>query len=187
MSDLDYTINVEEDAKGFTESSFEVLPPGWYKVVIVDSEIVDTKKGAEQRDKNLAAIERGEMPVGSEGRGVDRILNYTYEIQDGTGRTLIDRMLVNHTSELAQEIGRKRNAKIALSCGYKGTLLRTEPLHGRPFEVKVVVDGFASTKCPGEISKSNKCVNYRPVGGQEETPSVSTKTTATGSKAPMGW
>ena len=185
MSGLDYIVNVEEDAKGFTESSFEVLPPGWYKVVIVGSEIVDTKKGAEQRDKNLAAIERGEMPLGSEGKGVDRILNYTYEVQDGTGRTLTDRMLVNHTSDFAQEIGRKRNAKIALSCGHKGTLLRTEPLHGRPFEVKVIIEDFASTKHPGETSQSNKCTNYRPVQPPTGLTPVSSETTKP--KAPMGW
>ena len=155
MADLGYNSTPETDAEGH-RAGFEVVEPGWKKVVITASEVKDTKAGT------------------------GKILNFTYELQDGTGRHLTDRLNIINSSEKAQIIGRGALGKIALAVGHKGALTRTEPLHGRPLEVKVEIEEFESNTEPGKMLKSNRVTDYRPV----QTASAPSAGTA---KAPMGW
>ena len=155
MADLGYNSAPEQDAPGH-KAGFEIVEPGWKKAVITASEVKDTKAGN------------------------GKILNFTYEIQDGTGRTLTDRLNIVNPSEVAQKIGRGALGKIALAVGHKGALTRTEPLHGRPFEVKVTIEEFESNTEPGKMLKSNKCEDYRSVQAASAAP-------AGAGKAPMGW
>lgn len=154
MSELGYNAKPEQDAEGH-RGGFEVIEPGWKKVVITGSEVKPTKAGN------------------------GKILVFTYELQDGTGRTLTDRLNILNPSEVAQKIGRGALAKIALAIGHKGELSRTEPLHGRPFEVKVEVEEFESNNEAGKMLKSNKCSDYRAV----TAPAASTG----GAKPAAGW
>lgn len=155
MAQLGYESNVEQDVTGFS-GSFEVIPPSWYKAVIIESTINDTKAGN------------------------GKFLTLKYELQDGTKRTVIDRLNIINPSEVAQKIGRGALAKIALSIGHKGSLSNSNVLHGRPFEIKVEVETFESNKEPGKMLKSNKISDYRTVqAASAPTPSES--------KAPIGW
>lgn len=153
MADLGFN-STEQDAEGH-KGSFEVIAPGWYKVVIVGSEVKPTKAGT------------------------GKMLEFKYELQDGTGRTLTDRLNILNPSEVAQKIGRGALAKIALACGHKGDLSRTEPLHGRPFEVKVEVEEFESNNEAGKMLKSNRVTDYRAV--------TASAPVAAGDKKPVGW
>ena len=154
MSDLGF-VSKAEDAEGH-RGGFEIIEPGWKKVVIVKSEVKPTKAGT------------------------GKFLEFTYELQDGTGRSLTDRLNILNPSEVAQKIGRGALSKIALACGHKGELSKTEPLHGRPFEVKVEVEEFESNTEAGKMLKSNKCSDYRPVQTASAAP-------AGAAKSPVGW
>jgi len=161
MSELGYNANPEQDAAGH-KGGFEIIEPGWKKVVITASEVKDTSSG------------KGKMLV------------FTYELQDGTGRTVIDRLNIVNLSEVAQKIGRGALGKIAVAIGHKDTLSRTEPLHGRPFEAKLTVEDFESNKPEdkdpvtgkGKMLKSNKVTDYRavtvaaPVLAADKTPAA---------------
>ena len=93
MSELGFN-STPQDAEGH-RGSFEVIAPGWHKVVIVTSEIKTSKAGT------------------------GKLLEFKYEIQDGTGRSLTDRLNIVNPSEVAQKIGRGALSKIALAIGHK--------------------------------------------------------------------
>lgn len=152
---LGYEVNAEQDAQGH-KGSFEVVEPGWKKVVIVESDVTATKSG------------NGKMLV------------LKYELQDGTGRNLTDRLNIVNPSETAQKIGRGALAKIALAVGNKGQLTDTNVLHGRPFDVLISVEEFESNTEAGKMLKSNKVTDYRPV-------STAAPVAAGGDKKPIGW
>lgn len=152
---LGFDLNTEEAAAEF--SSFEVLAPGWYQVVITGSEVKPTKAG------------NGKM------------LELVYETRDG--KTLKDRLNIMNPSEVAQKIGRAALGKIAVSIGIKGELADTAKLHGRPFEIKVEVEEFESNKEAGKMLKSNKVVDYRAAG----TAPVAATAPSTEAKEKKGW
>lgn len=144
MAQIPYEVKEEHAAEH--KAVFTVIPPGWYKVVIVGSEIKATSKGS------------GEM------------LELKYELQDGTKREMTDRLNIVNQSAIAQRIAQGALAKICIAVGQK-TLTDSNLLHGRPFEVKVAVEEFESNK-DGDIDtetgkqrikKSNKAEDYRAV------------------------
>ena len=137
-AELGYNANVEEDVKEY-RTGFEIIPPGWVRTVIIESEIVSTKSGT------------GKMLV------------LTNELQDGTGRHLTDRLNIINSSEKAQIIGRAALAKIAVSVGVKGAITNSNILHGRPYEVKVEIEEFESNTEPGKMLKSNRITDYRAI------------------------
>lgn len=158
MANLGYEANVEKDVQEY-KAGFEVIEPGWKKVVIVGSEIKDTRAG------------NGKMLI------------LTDELQDGTKRTLTDRLNIFNPSEKAQIIGRAALAKIAQSVGHKGTLTDSKVLHGRPFEVKIEIEEFESNTEPGKMLKSNKISDYRRI----EAATAPATTDKAPDKAPVGW
>jgi len=133
---LGFDLNTEEAADEFY-SGFTILAPGWYQVVIVESDIKPTKAGT---GKFL------ELKMETKG-----------------GETITDRLNILNQNEVAQKIGRAALGKIAVSCGIKGALTNTDKLHGRPFEVKLEIEEFASNTS-GEMLKSNKVKDYRAIG-----------------------
>lgn len=154
MAQLGYSANPAQDAEGH-RGEFVVVEPGWKTVVITASVVKPTKAGD------------------------GKLLELTEEIQDGTGRTLTDRLNIVNPNEVAQRIGRGALGKIALACGVNGALADTNVLHGRPFEVLVTVEEFESNTEAGKRLKSNKITDYRAV--KSATP------TAAGSSKPIGW
>lgn len=136
MAEIGYAVNPEQDAAGH-KGAFSVVEPGWKKVVIVGSEMKTTKDGA------------------------GKYLELKYELQDGTSRTLTDRLNILNKSEVAQRIGRGALGKIALACGVKGQLTDSNILHGRPFEVLVSVKEEPSKNNPAETFRSNEIGDYR--------------------------
>lgn len=162
MADLGYEHKTGEMAQDH-KSGFTLVEPGWKKVVIIASEMKDTIAGN------------------------GKYLELTDEIQDGTSRTLIDRLNLVNPSEQCQKIGRGALDKIALAVGHKGALTKSEILHGRPFEVKVEIEEKPSLK--GEIDpetgkikmyKNNVIKDYRPVHASSAAP-------AGAAKSPVGW
>ena len=144
MAQLPYKANVEADVLEYKEG-FAIIPPGWVKVVIVASEIVDTASGG-------------------------KMLVFEHQLQDGSDRSFKDRLNIMNASEKAQTIGRAALAKIAESIGHKGGIADSNVLHGRPFEVKIEIEEFKSNKADalGEypMLKSNKAGGYRAVQTQ---------------------
>ena len=142
MAQFGEAIDTDEAVKDY-KSGFSVVPPGWYTVVITESEVKDTSTG-------------GKMVV------------LKNELQDGSGRSLPDRLNIVNKSEIAQKIGRATLAKIAKYCGVNGKLENSDVLHGRPFDVKIVVEKFKSNKADESgnypMLDSNKITDYRPKG-----------------------
>ena len=142
MANLGGAIDVDETVKDY-KTGFEIIEPSWKTVVITESELKDTSTG-------------GKMLVLKD------------ELQDGSGRSLPDRLNIVNKSEIAQKIGRATLAKIAKCCGVNGKLENSDVLHGRPFDVKIVVEKFKSNKADESgnfpMLDSNKIADYRPKG-----------------------
>lgn len=135
MVEMGFDFNADEAAAEY-KAGFEVVPPGIYNVVIVDS----TKK------PNKA--------------GTGAILEFKYELLDGSKRHVVDRLNIVHPSETAQKIARATLGKIAQCVGHKGVLKNTDTLHGRPFGIKVVIEDFESNTEKGKMLQSNKVADY---------------------------
>lgn len=143
MAELGGDIDVDEAVKDF-KGGFSVVPPGWHTVVITESEIVETST-------------KGKMLV------------LKYEVQGEGGGEMPDRLNIVNKSEVAQKIGRATLAKIAKCVGVKGKLSNSDVLHGRPFDIKVIIEKFKSNKMDEETKEypmldSNKVKDYRPKG-----------------------
>lgn len=119
--------NVEDMGDGF-----KVVPPGTYNVVIVDSDVQDTKSGG-------------------------KMLVCKYQVIDGqyVGDTLVDRLNIVNASDQAQKIGLSQLKNICDAVGHTGQLKDSNQLHGKPFAVKVTVEDFESNKT-GKTLKKNK-------------------------------
>lgn len=144
MAQIPY--EVKEEHAAAHKAVFTVIPPGWYKVVIVGSEIKATKNGD------------------------GKMLELKYELHDGTKREMVDRLNIINPSAVAQRIAQGALSKICIAIGQK-TLTDSNLLHGRPFEAKIAVVDFESNK-EGDIDpetgkqrmlKSNKVDDYRAV------------------------
>ena len=120
--------------------AFEIVPPGSYPVVIVESDVKDTK------DKT------------------GKLLELKYQIIEGpqTGKPLIDRLNIVNKSDTAQKIGLSNLKDICEAIGFKGQLTNSEALHGKPFSVSVEVESFKSNKGDNKTLQSNKIAKRMP-------------------------
>ena len=135
LTPLNFAPETTEDAgDGFT-----VIPPGIYPVCIVQSDVVDTKSGT------------GKMLV------------LDCQILEGpnTGDIIVDRLNIKNTSEVSQKIGLSQLKNICDAIGYTGQLKDSAQLHGKPYSIKVVVEGFVSNKT-GKTLNSNKVEKRMP-------------------------
>lgn len=133
MVQLGDGVDVEKDSEEYRGEK-EIIEPGWKAMALTGSELKD----------NSAKT--------------GKLLVLTFQLMDGTGRTIVDRLNYVNPNETAQKISRQRLAHIAKVAGIKGTLTNTDPLHGRPVEGKVTIDEY---EYEGKPCKSNKIGDYR--------------------------
>lgn len=147
---------------------FKVVPPGTYNVVVVDSDVKNTKNGG-------------------------KMLELKYQIIDGqyVGDTLIDRINLINSNDMAEKIGRSQLKHICDAVGHKGQLKDSNQLHGKPFSVKVVIEPFESNKEPGKMLDSNKVEKRMPRQATTQTatsrPTPATPAPAQPAQAAMAW
>lgn len=129
LSPLQFAPETTEDLG----DGFKVVPPGTYNVVIVESDVKDTKAGG-------------------------KMLVMKYQIIDGpqVGETVKDQLNIVNSSDMAQKIGLSQLKNICDAIGHTGQLKDSNQLHGKPFAVKVVVEKFESNTTPGKMLDSNK-------------------------------
>ena len=170
MAELGYKAGTGEFIGEYREG-FILIEPGYKKVVIIESDVVDTKAGD------------------------GKILTLKLELQDGTKRTTIDRLNIRNPSEKAQIIGKATLDKIIDCIGHKGGVSDSKVLHGRPFEVNIIIEEFPTNRIDPatgalevdpatgktRINRSNKVSGYRKCG----TATTPAPTPASG--APTSW
>jgi hypothetical protein len=150
--------NVEDLGDGF-----KVIPPGTYNVIIVESDVADTKAGT------------------------GKILKLKYQIIDGAnvGDTIADNINIINPSEVAQKIGQSQLKNICDAIGHKGLLKDSTQLHGKPLAVKVVIEDFTSNTT-GKVLQSNKVEKRMPKQSASSAAPASGGADAAPKKA-MGW
>ena len=123
---------------------FEVLPPGWYPVVIDDSDWIQTK----------------------DGQG--HYMQFNFKIIEGEhkGRIIFDRLNLQHANPMIVERANSCLASICMAVG-KPQLKDTVEMHGSALEIKLTIqkpkDGYDAT---------NNVRGYRPLSGQPAVPPV---------------
>ena len=112
---------------------FQIVPPGIYDVVIVESDVKPTRSGG-------------------------KMLELKYQIVAGpnAGDFLTDRLNIDNASDTAKRIGLSQLKNICDAIGFAGMLKDSNQLHGKVFSVKVVVEKFESNKEAGKMLESNK-------------------------------
>ena len=144
---------------------FKVIPPGTYNVVIVESDVKDTKTGG-------------------------KMLVLKYQIIDGknVGDTVEDRMNIVNSSEIAQKIGLSQLKNICEAVGHVGQLRDSNQLHGKPLAVKVIVEQFKSNK--PDASGEYKMLDSNKIDKRLKKQAASTAAAPESTAQPkqyMGW
>lgn len=167
MADQDFNINVQEEAADY-KGSYGIIEPGWKKVVITQSCFKATVAG------------NGEF------------YEVKNELQDGTGRSIINRFNTTNPTQKTQDIARKELAAVANFCGIKGNLskadLKAGKLHGRPYEVRIEVGSFISKK-EGDIDPETgkqRVIPKNEIKEYRACQSVQSKSSSE-AKSPTGW
>lgn len=130
-------LNQPFDASGVDPTPvFEVLPPGDYLAMIVDSEMKDTKGGDGQ------------------------YLNLTLQVLDGpfAGRMLFDRLNLINTNAKAVAIAQRQLSQICHAIGVMRVSDSAE-LHNKPLVATLKI-----RKSP-EYGDSNNVAGYKPASG----------------------
>lgn len=120
--------------------AFDVLPPAWYAMRVVASEIKPTKNGDGQYLQLELEIDENHHP----------------ELK---GRKVWDRLNLWNTNGQATEIAQRTLKALVVACG-KASIIDSEELHGISFEAKVTVR--AAT---GQYEASNDVRGYRALSG----------------------
>lgn len=123
------------------DSGFTIIPPGIYPVVIVESDVRDTK-----------------------ANNGSKMLVLKYQIIEGQfmGEFVVDRLnIVHRTSAQAQKIGQSQLKDICDAVGFAGVLTNSELIHGKPLSVKVGVSEFKSNKSDKNL-QSNDVLQRMP-------------------------
>jgi len=131
MADLTPLNYKPEEAEDMGQG-FDLIQPGTYPVIIVDSDIRDTKAGT------------------------GKYLDLEYQIIEGPdiGKKINDRLNIRNPSEVAQKIALSNLKHICDAIGFAGSLSDSNQLHGKPFSVTVGVEEFKSENT-GKMRKSN--------------------------------
>jgi hypothetical protein len=154
--------NVEDMGDGF-----KVIPPCTVPVVIVESDVTDTKDGT------------GKMLV------------LKYQILEGpnVGDTITDRLNIQNKSDVAQKMGMSQLKNICDAIGFAGQLKDSNQLHGKPLSVKVVIEPFKNKD--GKVLDSNKIEKRMArtavlVGAMPPPPVAAAQTTTAPVSRPWG-
>ena len=142
MAQLNHVVDEGNQFEGF-----EPLPAGEYKVIIEDSDVVETANGAGTMVKLVYEV------VGDP----------QYE-----GRKVFDHIMIRHdTSTKAVEIGIKKLNSIGALCGFAGKPIKdTAQLHGKTMAIMLTIQD-------GERGKMNTVKKYLPFSGSgQEAPAL---------------
>lgn len=119
MSDLDFMGNeFDPNEAAKNAGGFDPLPRGWYYGRITEAEVQDTKAG------------NGKMVF----------VRLDIEGPKGAGRVVFDRMLVQHPSEEAVEIGRGRFGALCVAAGFETKPNDTKELLGKTVGAKLGIE-----------------------------------------------
>lgn len=135
MARIEFNIDAVEPAV----NTYELLPRGRYLVMIINSEVKDTKAGD-----------------GS-------FIEWTFEVMDGEhkGRRLWDRMNINNRNKTTEDIAQRNLSALCKACGKSGVLADTENLHNIPIYVEVAIKPENKGYAP-----SNEVKGFSAAGGQ---------------------
>jgi hypothetical protein len=142
---------------------FKVLPPGIYTVIIVESEVADTKNSG------------------------GKLLNLTYQVVDGPymGDSLTDRINIVNKSDVAQKIGLSQLKHICDAIGHAGQLKDSTQLHGKPLSVKIGIESFKNKE--GKELQSNRIEKRMPKQAPQVNPMVPPPETSASQSATRPW
>ena len=142
---------------------FKVLPPGIYTVIIVESEVADTKNSG------------------------GKLLNLTYQVVDGPymGDSLTDRINIVNKSDVAQKIGLSQLKNICEAIGHGGQLKDSTQLHGKPLSVKIGIESFTNKE--GKELQSNRIEKRMPKQAPQVSPMVPPPETSASESATRPW
>lgn len=130
-------INFDIDSVEPSVNTFELLPRGRYLVMIINSDVRDTKAGDGQ------------------------FIEWTFEVMDGQwkGRRIWERMNIQNRNKKTEDIAQKNLSALCKAVGKRGVLADTAELHNIPLNVDVQIktgdNGYAD---------SNEVKGYAPSG-----------------------
>lgn len=149
MSDLNFLkgkVNITELAQGeqSLDGDYEPLKPGWYHGRITEAAVQETKAGT------------GKMVY----------CRIDIEGPTAAGRVVFDRMLVEHTSSKAEEIGRARFATLCMACGINEVPNETSVFLGQTVTAKLKIEKNK------EYGDRNRVAGYKKHEGAESAAPV---------------
>mgnify|MGYP000845361311 CR=1 FL=1 len=138
MADLS-AMGLDPDVEEST-GSFQVLPEGTYKVVIVGDRITTTKSGT------------------------GKMFEIKLQVIDGqyAGQTVVDRLNIINPNAIAQKIGQGQVRRLCSLTGVPYPCPDSTMMYGKPILATIKVEDFISNKT-GNALKSNKVAGYNPV------------------------
>lgn len=153
------------------QSEMGAVPPGWYNVMITESEMKPTSK----KDGSFLAL--------------------TYTVMDGefAKRKLFENLNLQNKSETAVEIARACLSAICHAIGVF-QIADSQQLHGIPFQIKVGVEPAGKGDDGKEHDARNSIKGYKalegaavaPAGGQQQTaPAWAQQTAPAAPAAPL--
>ena len=121
------------------QSSFDPIPAGWYKAIIIESEMKPTRNGQGQ------------------------YLQLTLQVLDGqhSGRHLWERLNLMNPSTTAVEIAQKTLSAICHAVGVM-TPKDSAELHNKPMQVKVKI-----VPADGQYEARNEITGYKAIDGAQ--------------------
>jgi hypothetical protein len=125
---------------------FEPLPPGEYPATVVEADVKTPKSG----DGYMLAIR--------------------YKISDGEyeGRLIFQTAVFQHSSEIAQRIGRATMKSLCDACGLQAAVKDTDAFLWKPVRLKLGIEKDKG----GLYDDRNKVVKILPPGDGEQSSSV---------------
>lgn len=144
--------------------SFELLPAGWYQVIITDSAMKPTKNNDGEFLELVFTVIEGEHE----------------------GRKIWDRLNLNNANQTAVEIAQRALSAICRSVGVMTPSDSTE-LHDRPLEIKVSVTPPKKDE-EGDVKfqAKNEVKGYRALGEAGVGAAAASGGTANRGRAPAG-
>jgi hypothetical protein len=138
------------------------IPEGRYVLQVIESDVVDNKKGTGQ------------------------ILKLTLEVFDGPlkGRKMFENINITNESVQAQEIGQKQLSALCHAAGITTVVSDSQELHYQPFEADVSIEGARSKPGGGEYPPQNRIKKYHFAGAEGAAPATPAARPAAARTAP---
>jgi len=151
MANINFTPDkAEADSMG----AYTPLPKGKYEVMIVASELRDTRAGD----------------------GSYLSLQYTILSGDQTNRTLYQNYNIKNPNPMAVSLAHKALSALCFACGKGESVPDSEDLHNIPLMVDVVISRDGKNNDIKSYSKSNNAVSVQPAQEFVPVPPVGAST-----------